>query len=94
MIDLMAPISRICSKKCPTATSSGRRTGAWIAALLGWSGRTTEGMVGERFSDFLAMADRIYYETHIAPLLRDFFNEFAIDMLAVNAKPMQMFCQH
>ena len=40
-------------------------------------------MIGKRFSDFLTMPGRIYYETHIAPLLRmqGFFNEFAIDML-------------
>jgi sigma-B regulation protein RsbU (phosphoserine phosphatase) len=38
--------------------------------LLGWTGRTADEMTGERFSDFLNMAGRIFYETHIAPLLR------------------------
>ena len=49
-------------------------------------------MVGKRFSDFLNMAGRIYYETHIAPLLRmqGFFNEFALDMLKANGEPVQM----
>ena len=49
--------------------------------LLGWTGHAADQMVGKRFSDFLNMAGRIYYETHIAPLLRmqGFFNEFALD---------------
>ena len=38
--------------------------------LLGWTGHTADNMVGKRFSDFVNMAGRIYYETHIAPLLR------------------------
>jgi sigma-B regulation protein RsbU (phosphoserine phosphatase) len=49
-------------------------------------------MVGNRFSDFLSMAGRIFYETHIAPLLRmqGSFNEFAIDIVAADGKPIQM----
>ena len=45
-------------------------------------------MTGQRFSDFLNMAGRIYYETHIAPLLRmqGSFNEFAIDMVAASRR--------
>jgi phosphoserine phosphatase RsbU/P len=62
--------------------------------LLGWIGRTAEEMIGKRFSDFLNMAGRIFYETHIAPLLRmqGFFNEFAIDMVTAAGEPMQMIC--
>jgi sigma-B regulation protein RsbU (phosphoserine phosphatase) len=60
--------------------------------LLGWTGHAAEQMKGKRFSDFLNMAGRIYYETHIAPLLRmqGFFNEFAIDMVTTAGKPLQM----
>ena len=60
--------------------------------LLGWTGHTAEQMPGKRFSDFLNMAGRIYYETHIAPLLRmqGFFNEFAIDMVTAAGEPLQM----
>ena len=49
-------------------------------------------MIGKRFSDFLTMPGRIYYETHIAPLLRmqGFFKEFAIDMLTADGEPLQM----
>jgi phosphoserine phosphatase RsbU/P len=62
--------------------------------LLGWIGRSTDEMIGKRFSDFLNMAGRIFYETHIAPLLRmqGFFNEFAIDMVTAAGEPMQMIC--
>lgn len=60
--------------------------------LLGWTGHTTDQMTGKRFSDFLNMAGRIYYETHIAPLLRmqGFFSEFAIDMVSATGEPIQM----
>jgi sigma-B regulation protein RsbU (phosphoserine phosphatase) len=62
--------------------------------LLGWIGRSADEMIGKRFSDFLNMAGRIFYETHIAPLLRmqGFFNEFAIDMITAAGEPMQMIC--
>jgi sigma-B regulation protein RsbU (phosphoserine phosphatase) len=62
--------------------------------LLGWIGRTADEMVGKRFSDFVNMAGRIYYETHIAPLLRmqGFFNEFAIEMVTAAGEPVQMIC--
>jgi phosphoserine phosphatase RsbU/P len=44
------------------------------------------------FSDFLNMEGRIYFETQIGPLLRmqGFFNEFAIDMITADGKPLQM----
>jgi sigma-B regulation protein RsbU (phosphoserine phosphatase) len=60
--------------------------------FLAWSGHAADQMVGKRFSDFLTMPGRIYYETHIAPLLRmqGFFNEFAIDMLTAGGEPLQM----
>jgi sigma-B regulation protein RsbU (phosphoserine phosphatase) len=60
--------------------------------LLGWIGHTADHMPGKRFSDFLNMAGRIYYETHIAPLLRmqGFYNEFAIDMVTAAGEPLQM----
>ena len=60
--------------------------------FLEWSGHTADQMVGKRFSDFLTTPGRIYYETHIAPLLRmqGFFNEFAIDMVTAAGEPLQM----
>jgi sigma-B regulation protein RsbU (phosphoserine phosphatase) len=60
--------------------------------FLAWSGHTAEQMVGKRLSDFLTMAGRIYYETHIAPLLRmqGAFEEFAIDVIKYDGLPLQM----
>jgi sigma-B regulation protein RsbU (phosphoserine phosphatase) len=60
--------------------------------FLGWSGYAAEQMLGKRLSDFLPMAGRIYYETHIAPLLRmqGSFEEFAIDVRKADGQPLQM----
>jgi sigma-B regulation protein RsbU (phosphoserine phosphatase) len=60
--------------------------------LLGWMGFVPDQMIGQRFNGFLNMAGRIFFETHIAPLLRmqGFFYEFAIDMISVDGKPVQM----
>jgi sigma-B regulation protein RsbU (phosphoserine phosphatase) len=60
--------------------------------FLEWSGHTAPRMIGKRFSDFLTMPGRIYYETHIAPLLRmqGSFDEFAIDVLTAAGTPLQM----
>ncbi|MGF6429967.1 PAS domain-containing protein [Bradyrhizobium elkanii] len=57
--------------------------------LLAWSGHPADQMVGKRFSDFLTIPGRIYYETHNAPLLRmqGFFNEFAIDLVTAAGEP-------
>jgi len=51
--------------------------------LCNWTGYSQSRFIGERVHQFLNMAGRIYYETHIAPLLRmqGFFNEFALDFL-------------
>ena len=60
--------------------------------LLDWTGHTAEQMTDKRFSDFFNMAGRIYYETHIAPLLhmQGFFNGFAIDMVTASGQPIPM----
>ncbi len=49
--------------------------------LAGWLGRSAGDLVGQRFSDLLNIAGKVYYETHFAPLLRmqGFFNEVALD---------------
>jgi phosphoserine phosphatase RsbU/P len=60
--------------------------------FLGWTSHASEQLIGKRFSDVLTMAGRIYYETHIAPLLRiqGTFEEFAIDVLRADDQPLQM----
>jgi phosphoserine phosphatase RsbU/P len=54
--------------------------------LLRWTGHTADQLTGKPFSGFLNMAGRIYFETHIAPLLRmqGFFEGFAIDMVTAS----------
>jgi sigma-B regulation protein RsbU (phosphoserine phosphatase) len=51
--------------------------------LCSWTGYSHDHFAGKRIHQFLNMAGRIYYETHIAPLLRmqGFFNEFALDFV-------------
>jgi phosphoserine phosphatase RsbU/P len=63
-----------------TIGSNGRITKV-NSTLTAWTGFETDKFIGRRLHQFLNMAGRIYYETHIAPLLRmqGFFNEFALD---------------
>ena len=51
------------------------------ATLEAWTGLPADKFIGQRLHQFLNMAGRIYFETHIAPLLRmqGFFSEFALD---------------
>src|SRR5580698_2821320 len=65
-----------------TIGSDGRITNV-NATLTAWTGFESDKFIGRRLHQFLNMAGRIYYETHIAPLLRmqGFFNEFAIDFV-------------
>ena len=53
-------------------------------ALCAWTGYEPGDFAGKRVHQFLNMAGRIYFETHIAPLLRmqGYFNEFALDLVA------------
>ena len=48
-----------------------------------WMDYDSAELAGKRISDLLNIAGRIFFETHVAPLLRmqGFFNEFAIDMV-------------
>jgi phosphoserine phosphatase RsbU/P len=54
--------------------------------LCTWVGYAPEHLVGKRFGDLLNIAGRMFYETHIAPLLRmqGFFNEVALDLVNQN----------
>lgn len=72
--------------------SPGGRVEYVNRTFLGWTGHAADQMVGKRFSDCLTMAGRIYYETHIAPLLRmqGSFEEFAIDLIKADGQPLQM----
>ncbi|MFZ0766160.1 PAS domain-containing sensor histidine kinase [Bradyrhizobium sp.] len=56
--------------------------------LCNWVGYAPEHLVGKRLGDLLNIAGRMFYETHIAPLLRmqGFFNEVALDLVAQNGE--------
>jgi sigma-B regulation protein RsbU (phosphoserine phosphatase) len=51
--------------------------------LSNWIGCVPDQLVGKRLHDLLSIAGRMFYETHIAPLLRmqGFFNEVALDLI-------------
>jgi sigma-B regulation protein RsbU (phosphoserine phosphatase) len=63
-----------------TIASDGRISRVNVT-LTAWTGFPTDKLIGRRLHELLNMAGRIYYETHIAPLLRmqGFFNEIALD---------------
>ena len=52
--------------------------------LCNWVGYAPEHLIGKRLGDLLNIAGRMFYETHIAPLLRmqGFFNEVALDLVS------------
>lgn len=53
------------------------------ATFTAWTGHERDDVVGRRFQDLLAPGDRIYYETHVAPMLRmqGLVREIAMDVL-------------
>ena len=54
--------------------------------LATWTGYEPEQLLGKKLHDLLSMAGRMFYETHIAPLLRmqGFFNEVALDLVTAS----------
>ena len=52
------------------------------ARILDWTGNTADALQGKRFSELLTMGGRIYYETHLGPLLRmqGFFDEVVLEL--------------
>ena len=52
--------------------------------FLGWTGYERDAVVGRRFQDLLAPGDRIFYETHFAPLLRmqGYVREIAVEIVS------------
>lgn len=56
--------------------------------LCSWVGYAPEDLLGKRLGDLLNIVGRMFYETHIAPLLRmqGFFNEVALDLVSQNGE--------
>ena len=53
------------------------------AAFAGWMNTTAAEIVGRRFTDLLSVGAKIYYETHLSPLLKmqGFFAEVVIELM-------------
>ncbi|MEO5563573.1 MAG: HAMP domain-containing sensor histidine kinase [Chitinophagaceae bacterium] len=62
------------------------------ARLAGWLGYTTDHFKGQRFSNLLSIGGKIYYETHLWPLLRmqGFFDEVALELTCKNGDRLQV----
>ena len=60
--------------------------------LAGWLGCDASVAVGQRFSDLLTVGGKIYYETHLWPLLRmqGFFDEVALELGCANNQKLQV----
>lgn len=58
-----------------------------------WLGRSVEELKGARFSELLTIGGKIYYETHLFPLLRmqGHFDEVAVELACVDGKRLQVF---
>jgi PAS domain S-box-containing protein len=64
------------------------RIGRVNATLANWLGHAPGDLVGRRVPDLLNIAGKIYYETHIAPLLRmqGSFHEVALDLVRADTR--------
>jgi phosphoserine phosphatase RsbU/P len=60
------------------------------ATFSKWLGFSPEQLIDKKFHEFLNIANRIFYETHFAPLLRmqGFFNEVALDFVTAQGERM------
>ncbi len=79
---------------CGYATTDAEGSILFVnAKFAGWLGYSKEELAGKRFSDLLSIGGKIYYETHLWPLLRmqDFFDEVALELHAIDGKRLQVF---
>ena len=55
-----------------------------------WLGCESTSVVGKNFSELLAIGGRIYYETHLSPLLKmqGFFDEIALELSCQNLRKL------
>jgi phosphoserine phosphatase RsbU/P len=62
------------------------------ARMAGWLACDMEALKGKRFSDVLTIGGKIYYETHLWPLLRmqGFFDEVALELSGTNNVKLQV----
>ncbi|MEP6712620.1 MAG: PAS domain-containing sensor histidine kinase [Ferruginibacter sp.] len=60
--------------------------------IAGWLNLTTDKLKGKRFSDLLGIGSKIYYETHLRPLLRiqGFFDEVVLELSSTTGQKLQV----
>lgn len=60
--------------------------------LAGWLGKSEDNLKNMRFADILGTGSKIYYETHLRPLLRmqGYFDEVVLELKSVSGKKMQV----
>jgi phosphoserine phosphatase RsbU/P len=80
----------ICGFVITDGTGSILRANKCIAA---WLSTTPAELTGKRFSDLLSIGGKIYYETHLSPLLRmqGYFDEVALELSRTNGKRQEVF---
>jgi sigma-B regulation protein RsbU (phosphoserine phosphatase) len=60
--------------------------------IASWLNNTTEELKGKRFSDLLGIGSKIYYETHLRPLLhiQGFFDEVVLELSSTSEQKLQV----
>ncbi|MBP2160462.1 MULTISPECIES: PAS domain-containing sensor histidine kinase [Asticcacaulis] len=74
---------------CGFVTAEGRaKIIRCNSRFAGWLGYEPAELAGTKFSDLLTISGKIFYETHLAPLLRmqGFYEEAALDLVAKNGE--------
>lgn len=61
--------------------------------VLNWLGISREEITGKKFSDLLSIGSKIYFETHLSPLLKmqGYFDEILIELSATSVKKVKIF---
>ncbi len=60
--------------------------------VAAWTGYSTDELKGKRFSDLLTIGGKIYYETHLWPLLRmqGFFDEVVLELSGASGQHLRV----
>ena len=61
--------------------------------VINWLGISREEITGKKFSDLLSIGSKIYFETHLSPLLKmqGYFDEILIELSAITGKKIKIF---
>ena len=61
--------------------------------VLNWLGISSEEITGKKFSDLLSIGSKIYFETHLSPLLKmqGYFDEILIELSATTGRKIKIF---